>query len=63
LIFLKNFVIIYISNEGSQSLQKNIFKKIKKVLTNFKRYDIINISNETNKQFLIKERGVYLWKR
>jgi uncharacterized protein (UPF0305 family) len=29
---------------------KKIFKKIKKVLTNFKIYDIINISNETNKK-------------
>jgi len=50
LIFLKNYIIINISNEGSQTKHfKKIFKKIKKVLTNFKRYDIINISKENKK--------------
>jgi len=50
LIFIKIFVIIYISNEGSQKFQKNNFLKIlKKILTNFKKYDIINISNDKAK--------------
>jgi hypothetical protein len=61
LIFIKIFVIIYISNEGSQKFQKNNFlKNFKKMLTNFKKYDIINISNETNKQFQ-KKKEVYFY--
>jgi len=35
--------------EVKQSTSKNFLKKIKKVLTNFKRYDIINISKENKK--------------
>ena len=62
LTILKNYIIMYL--QGKENTLKKFFQKnLKKMLTTLKKFDIINISNETSKQIHSKKEVYFMEKK